>query len=53
MFAESLELCTSRFGGGEPTFAGASCNDQDAPRAAIGRDANDQQSATPRGQSLG
>jgi len=21
----------SRFGGGEPTFAGASCNDEDAP----------------------
>ena len=28
--SESLDFCTVRFGGGEPTFAGASCNDQDA-----------------------
>jgi hypothetical protein len=25
------DFCTVRFGGGEPTFAGVSCNDQDAP----------------------
>ena len=30
---ESLDFCTARFGGGEPTFAGASCNDEDAPKA--------------------
>jgi hypothetical protein len=24
------------FGGGEPTFAGASCNDEDAPIPALG-----------------
>jgi hypothetical protein len=29
------EFCTVRFGGGEPTLAGASCNDQDAPFPAV------------------
>jgi len=37
----SADLCCGIGGGGR------------APRAAIGRDANDQQSATRRGQSLG
>jgi hypothetical protein len=29
------DFCTVRFGGGEPTFAGASCNDEDAPKPAV------------------
>ena len=28
-----VDCCTARFGGGEPTFAGASCNDQVASKA--------------------
>ena len=44
---------SDRFAFSEETFAGRCGNEKDAPRAAIGRDANDQRSATRRGQSPG